>query len=234
MPTFTSSYYLGISTIPWPVSRRQYFAFACLPSRPNGLLLLWLTTSFAAAGAFLRSCRGTAGLLPLLLGTQCHATRFAHSLAVHHFSWLSSHRLLLATKWFGFSDVSKSWKILLPFLVEFFRTYHQHGTTTNFGIERIHTGHRSALFCESWPIPVSVQAIGKERRRDQAWWFHGPSQDQSRRRHRGGVGVSSICEGLKVGRPVVGVGVSRSMGTFHTSLIISVTRKYVRFSRTDR
>ena len=35
----------------------------------------------------------------------------------------SSLRLLLATKWFVLSDVSKSWKILLPLLVECFRMY---------------------------------------------------------------------------------------------------------------
>ena len=85
-PLSQHHYHLGVSAFPWPNSRRQYFAFACLPSRPNGLLLLWLTTSFAAATAFLGTCWGTAGLLPVLLDTQYHATRFAHSLALHHFS----------------------------------------------------------------------------------------------------------------------------------------------------
>ena len=53
-------------------------------SRPSGLLLLQLTTSFAEAGASVRCCRGTE-LLPWLLDTQGHATRFARSLAVHRF-----------------------------------------------------------------------------------------------------------------------------------------------------
>ena len=56
-----------LSAFPWPSFRRQPFAFACLPSRPSGLLLLLPTTSFAEAGASAKCCRGTAGLLPWLL-----------------------------------------------------------------------------------------------------------------------------------------------------------------------
>ena len=61
----------------------QYLAFACLPSRPNGLLL-WLTTSFAVAAAFVGFCLGTAGLLPQLLvcPVSCRAPFFTDSPAI--------------------------------------------------------------------------------------------------------------------------------------------------------
>ena len=85
MPTFTSLLLSTVSSaFPWPGFRRQSFAFACLPSRPNDLLL-WLTTSFAEAGKSVKCCRGTAELSPWLLDTQGHTTRFAHSPAVHRF-----------------------------------------------------------------------------------------------------------------------------------------------------
>ena len=64
---------------------RQSFALACLPSRANGLLLLWPTTSFAEAAESARCCRGTAGLLPWLLDTQGHTTNFARSPVAHRF-----------------------------------------------------------------------------------------------------------------------------------------------------
>ena len=86
IPTFTFSLFPSISTFPLPISRMQYLALVCLPSRPNDLLLLWLMTSFAEAKEFVGFCRGTAGLLPELLDTQRHAARFAHSLAVHRLS----------------------------------------------------------------------------------------------------------------------------------------------------
>ena len=61
---------------------------AVLPSGPSGLLLLlWLTTNFLVAVAFSESFGGTAGPLSFLLDTQYHATRLAHILAVHNFSF---------------------------------------------------------------------------------------------------------------------------------------------------
>ena len=61
-------------------------AYACVPSRPTGLLPPWMKANFAAATAFSVSSRSTAELPPLLSDTQYHPTRFAHSLAVHRFS----------------------------------------------------------------------------------------------------------------------------------------------------
>ena len=78
------------------------------------------------ATAFLESFQGTAGLLPLPLDTQCHATRFCHFPCMATLSpWCSNQRLLFATKWSLFSFVSKISKILLPLLVKYFKNVPQ-------------------------------------------------------------------------------------------------------------
>ena len=54
---------LGISAFSWPSSRKRYSAFACLPSRPTGLLPPWMKANFAAAMAFSGSSRGHHSLI---------------------------------------------------------------------------------------------------------------------------------------------------------------------------
>ena len=116
---------LGISAHRWPSPRTRHAAFACLPQRPAGFLRPWMTTSFAAATAFSKSSRGTEGLLPLFLDTQYHATILPTFLQGHLLSLAlqttpsGRHEMVLF-----FSFVSKSWKMLLPPLVEYFRMCH--------------------------------------------------------------------------------------------------------------
>ena len=116
------SWYLSISLAKF--SKAKNFDFACLPSRPNGFLRSWTTTSFAAATAFSKSSRGAAELSPLLLDTQYHATRFANFLAVQR-SFRDSPAIVFCLPRSGSVSLmlSKSWKTLLPPLIEYFRTY---------------------------------------------------------------------------------------------------------------
>ena len=73
--------------------------------------VIWWAVGRSTAGAFAIAPR---------FSTSCHS--FC-PLSCRAPSLPSSHRLLLATKWFGFSGVSKSWKILPPPLAEYTRSY---------------------------------------------------------------------------------------------------------------
>ena len=83
---------LGISAFSWPSSRKRYSAFACLPSRPNGLLPPWTKANFSAATTFFRVLSGHGGAVAITpwCSKKCHSF-CPLSLLCTVFPWLSNH-----------------------------------------------------------------------------------------------------------------------------------------------
>ena len=120
MPTFTSSLesrYLSISLAkPSKAILRPH-------QDPVVFFFFQMTTSFAEAGASVRCCRGTE-LLPWLLNTQGHTTRFARSLAVHRFfPDFPAIVFCLPRSGLAFPMCRRAGKMLQPLLVACFKTY---------------------------------------------------------------------------------------------------------------
>ena len=121
---------LSILIYPKPSLRKRH--------APTGFLRPWTKASFAAETAFSGSSLGTGELSSLLLGSECCATHFANFLALLS-SFPDSPTIVFCLPRSGpFSLLchTKSWKILLHPLVEYFRMYHGETSSSSGSIER--------------------------------------------------------------------------------------------------